>query len=91
MNWNFSEDPRYVRWSEQVNRQPSWVLKISIGFALIAVVLPVLILALTGLAVGFVVFLLASVIARVLGLFRTPFSNCPPTNNPRQNVRVIER
>lgn len=91
MNWHFSQDPRYVRWSKQVNRQPSWVLKISIGFALIAVVLPVLILALTGLAVGFVVFLLASVVARVLGLFRTPASDYPPTNDPRQNVRVIER
>ncbi len=97
--WRFdSETFRTVPGFDGVYRRvvgrPSWVTKWALIAAAIVVLVPLMLLALAGLVIGTVVFVLLGLIAQVITFVRSglhSLSGGGSTSTGRRNVRVIHR
>ena len=87
------EHPQFGRWYVGVERQPSWVVKAAAIAGVLVIVVPVVLLTLAALVVAGLVFLVGSLLARILRLFGNPMREPVryPADDGRENVRVIDR
>ncbi|MEM1209471.1 MAG: hypothetical protein AAF586_11625 [Planctomycetota bacterium] len=88
------DHPRFGPTFQRVRRQPGWVARLALTAALLVVVVPILILVAAALLVAAAVFVVGSLIARVLALFSIgggsrPVAPRPAGDDGRENVRVI--
>jgi len=94
-------DPRagFGNLYRQVTGRPSWPLKIALLIGSLVVVVPLVVLAIAGLVVGVAVFIVLSLVARLLealGLASSPAESTPARNDPpyntdgRENVHVLK-
>ena len=84
--FNMQNDPRLAGYYQRVQRQPSWVLKLSVLVAVAIVVVPLVVLTLAAVLAGAIVFFIGSVFASFFRLFRRDSPEAA-----RHNVRVIHR
>ena len=100
MAWyrNIQSDPRYGQYVRLATGRPPWVLKATGAVALVTFAIPLVALALlllAALAVTAVAWVVFSFIGRVLdaitGQGVTSPGSTPPTDDPRENVRVVDR
>ncbi len=90
--WTFTESSGrgFGRWVIWLRHGPPWPLKWAIFCGFAAMVVPLAVLALLGLVVGFAVFVVLSIIDRIGGLFRGGKAGSPGDEAGRSNVRVID-
>ena len=85
------EHPTFGTYYARVERQPGWVVRLTLLAAVLVIVVPLMILTLAAVLTAGVVFVLASLVARVASLFTRGPRDVGPTDDGRENVRVIER
>lgn len=90
----FRNHPTLGHWVLRAERHPGWIWKTALVSMVITIVIPLALLAVAALAIGFIVFVLlgamatvTSLLQRLLGITRQAPS---PLNQPRVNVRVIQ-
>jgi len=81
------------RWIRYTAGQPGWVIKWTLIAALVVIVVPLAVLALAGVVVGFVVFVLLALFVRLVAIVRAVIDGVLPSRrrDGRRNVRVIDR
>jgi len=81
------------QWFNYVIGQPNWVAKWALIATVAVIVVPLMVLAIAGLAVGLVVFVALALIVRIAVIIRTVFDGLWPgsRSDGRRNVRVIDR
>ncbi len=90
------QHPRFGPWYAQVERQPSWVVKLALVAAVLVIVVPLALLTLAALLVAAAVFTVLALVARGLAVVGSLFdfsepSHPTPRGDGRENVRVIQR
>ena len=92
--------PRYMRqhpswgtWYGRAQRQPGWVIKLTITAAVLTVVIPLVLLMLAAIVVAAGVFVVGSLIAGGINLISSLFGGIFSTSRGggRRNARVIQR
>lgn len=97
MPWTFNVNnlSRARAWHTRVSRQPGWVIGVTVAAIVLVFVIPLALLAMAALLVGTLVFLVAAAIAKlsaiVTGLLGGEVREPYPTEDGRENVRVIRR
>lgn len=81
------------QWFNRAAGQPNWVTKWALIAAVVVIVVPLMVLAMAGLAVGLVVFVTLALIVRIAVIVRTAVGGLWPArgSDGRRNVRVIDR
>ncbi len=81
------------QWFNCAAGQPNWVIKWALIAAVVVIVVPLMLLAMAGLAVGLVVFVALALIVRIAVIIRTAIGGLWParSSDGRHNVRVIDR
>lgn len=94
--WRFyiQNHPRYGKWYSTISRQPRWIVKA----AIVAAVVPIVLLTIGALVVGIVVFVVLGLITsligaviRIVGGTSVSGGVAAPGNGGRVNVRAIRR
>ena len=90
---NLDNDPRSGRWLRYVAAQPNWAAKWSLVAAVLVIVVPLAVLALAGLTVGIVVFVILATIMRLASIVRVAARSVWPggSDGGRRHVRVVDR
>ncbi|MBB6430074.1 hypothetical protein [Algisphaera agarilytica] len=98
MSWKvfLNQDPRFSSVYERVGGKPAWPTMAALFCGALVVVVPVVLALLAGLAVGLVVYAVASVIAGIGGWFAglgggSSKQPAMPGDELRENVRVMQR
>lgn len=90
----FRGNPAFDQMYQRVGSKPGWVTKWAFIAAAIVIVVPLAVLALAGMLVGTIVFVLLALIAQVVAIVRTGFESifgASAQSSGRRNVRVIHR
>ena len=85
------EHPRFGSWYTRVEREPSWTIRAAVTAAVLVVVVPLVLLILAALMVGGIVFLFASVLARLKAIWSRSDHKSALRRDGRENVRVVQR
>jgi len=93
---SFRRYASFEPWRRGVGGRPAWVTRLAVVAAVLVVVVPLAMLALTGLLVGMLVFFVASLLATMMQAVGSIFGGgASPSGsgrrNVRRNVRVVER
>ena len=98
MPWSFNIDDlsRARSIHARVSQQPGWVIGVTVAAVVLVFVIPLALLALAALLVGTVVYLVASLLARLSRFFQRALGGetvrePTRTDDGRENVRVIQR
>ncbi len=89
-----NEDERFGPWIRRAQSQPGWVTQFAVLAMVLVVAIPLALIALAAILVGMMVFVVLSLIARLLRglqvLTGTKPSSVAQPEGGRRNVRIID-
>jgi len=87
------QNPRFRSMHAQLGQHPAWVVRTAILCAVITLAIPMIVIIAAAMLVGLVVFVVLSLIAKLMSLLGlSPTAEAPgePTVDLRRNVRIVE-
>ena len=92
---HFRQDPRFDGWYRRVSTQPGWVVRAALFAMVLIVAVPLALFVLAALFMGVVVFVLLSLVVRIVWFVQDLLGRGKRVLRPstysdgRRNVRVI--
>ena len=91
---HFRNHPTLGHWVLRAERHPGWVWKAALVAMVLTIVVPLVLLTVAALAVGFIVLVLLGAVAAVISLLQRLLGITRQSDSPldqsRVNVRVIQ-
>lgn len=88
----FSQHPLTAPWYRRLQGRPPWIIKSAVLIALLVLVIPLVVMVMTALIVGFAVFAALTLAAGAAAFLRALVDRLlnGPAADGRRNVRVLD-